>query len=421
MGDDRVTPLRRIAIVFVVLAVAIPVGVGSSTATSDSSPAQTVRTVEEIRANVQVAVTLLERGDRSAAVSTLNAVANQQWGIIDGAVRAENQTLAVRLNASLHRAPNLARNRSAAEFETWVQSELVPMLERAEAALIREQEGINATYHAKVVGALLEHGAAEYAEGVSSNGTVTDQVEYLTGQAYVEAAHRRYRHSIQPTLSEHAAEELSELFEQLTDRMNRSVPPADVRNVLSSTTAELAEYTGYEADGGTASAEAIQRIEADLHEALEAYRANNSSKALAIIEETYLTNFEGLEGTLIAERPELVEELEADFNEELPALIRNGSAPSAVQEKIESMESKLHEAAEVLAAASKETISLEESNSTTSTTESTSTQTPTQTPTETTTAATTETTTPGFGPAIVVGGVVLVGLLVRLRHRRDRN
>ena len=179
--------------------------------------------------------------------------------------------------------------------------------------------------------------------------------------------------------------------------MNEPVGPSEIQPVMDSTRGELAEYTGLEPTSAGADSAAIERIESDLDEALEAYEANNSSEAKAIIKETYLTNFEGLEGTLIQERPELVEDLEEDFNENLPGLIDEDASPEEVREQIDDMKADLETAEEILASQSEETISLDVSNSTTTD----------STPGTTTESTTTTTSTPGFGFAVGLVAVVI--------------
>ncbi|MFB6113750.1 MAG: PGF-CTERM sorting domain-containing protein [Halodesulfurarchaeum sp.] len=419
-GTTNVTP-GRLARILLSLLIVLQVGIGtvaaSPVAESDQSPVeettvQTARTIVEMRAQLQVAQNALERGNRSAAVDRATYVADQLWSIVDGPVSEANQTLANRLERTLERAPEKAETLSAGQFSTFLETEVYPQLSDAERAIVGETVVTNATYNARVVKTVLQHGVAEYREAVSENGTVTDRTEYRISRAFLDHASARYRSSIRSALSDHAAEELDELFEMVKSQVNETVPPSTVASTSSSIVAELAEYTGLETESGSASVDAIERIETDLHEALEAYRANNSSKALRIIQQTYLSNFEGVEGTLIEHRPELVESLEVAFNEELPGLIKNDASPAAVREKIESMETKLETAEEILKEANEDPIQLTISNQTT-----TNSPTTPRTPGDGSDPGQTNTTTPGFGVAVAVAAVFL--LAGYGRHRQQ--
>ncbi|MFB6081586.1 MAG: PGF-CTERM sorting domain-containing protein [Halanaeroarchaeum sp.] len=170
--------------------------------------------------------------------------------------------------------------------------------------------------------------------------------------------------------------------------------------------AEFAEYTCIEVEQ-TGSTAAIERIEADLHAAVEAYEAGNSSEALALIRGTYLTNFEGIEGTLIAENPELVEDLEAAFNEDLPALIRQNASVSTVRERVETMESKLETAENILSTQEETDITLESPDTTTEGTATSTSEPPN--------ASTTRTTSPGFTVVSALAALIAIGLVRRFR------
>jgi hypothetical protein len=246
-----------------------------------------------------------------------------------------------------------------------------------------------------VVAGLLERSSAEYAEGVTDGGEISEELDYWAADAYAAQAAQRYETRIRATVSAHAAEELDEMMESVTASIGERAAPEDVTTMVGSITGELGEYTGLEVESGSGDVATVERIETDLHEAVEAYENGDPAGAKSIIKQTYLSNFEGIEGTLIEERPELVETLEGDFNDDLPGLIEENASVSAVREKVVSMEERLHEAEEILAAHSETEIDLEKAE-------------------ETTAIETTATETPGFG---VLGAAIAVGLLALLGYR----
>ncbi|MFP4129687.1 MAG: hypothetical protein ACLFSJ_02995 [Halorhodospira sp.] len=94
-----------------------------------------------------------------------------------------------------------------------------------------------------------------------------------------------------------------------------------------------------EADG---SAEAtLKRIREQLDEAVAAYDSGDTEQARSLIEAAYFERFEGVEGGLIEEDPELVTRLEEAFNAELPGLIIEDAPREEVEAKVASMKEAL--------------------------------------------------------------------------------
>lgn len=107
---------------------------------------------------------------------------------------------------------------------------------------------------------------------------------------------------------------------------------------------------GHERYEESASAEEeIRRIMQALDGALHEYRKGNVERANSLVQAAYLQRFEGLEGDLIEQDPELVAGLEEDFNGTLPNLMASGAPAEEVANLLERMKSKLHEADKLLA------------------------------------------------------------------------
>ena len=94
--------------------------------------------------------------------------------------------------------------------------------------------------------------------------------------------------------------------------------------------------------------ETVEQIIADLEKAVAEYRADNLAGAEALIHQTYMTRFEGLEGDLIARDPDLVSNLEKDFNATLPLLMQQGASLDDVQATLASMKKQLQGASSIL-------------------------------------------------------------------------
>lgn len=90
--------------------------------------------------------------------------------------------------------------------------------------------------------------------------------------------------------------------------------------------------------------EIIQR----LNRVVAKYAERLPDEATEIIHETYLTRFEGLEGTLIERDADLVVDLEVDFNVTLPQAIQNNASLDDVRGVVQSMQGKLDRARELL-------------------------------------------------------------------------
>ena len=105
---------------------------------------------------------------------------------------------------------------------------------------------------------------------------------------------------------------------------------------------------GVTTDAAESGPETIDRIIADLEQAVAAYEADQVSKAEGLIHETYMSRFEGLEGDLIERDPDLVSNLERDFNATLPLLMQRGASTEEVRTALRSMTRQLETAGEIL-------------------------------------------------------------------------
>ena len=89
------------------------------------------------------------------------------------------------------------------------------------------------------------------------------------------------------------------------------------------------------------SSETLEEIKASLDRSVAKFAERLPEEATDIVLETYLQLFEGLEGDLITQNADLVEDLEKDFNVTLPQALNSDSTLSEVRSVVESMKGKL--------------------------------------------------------------------------------
>ncbi len=103
--------------------------------------------------------------------------------------------------------------------------------------------------------------------------------------------------------------------------------------------------------GPTTPVETLGEIKHRLDRVVAKYAEQLSDEALGIVHDTYLHLFEGVEGALIEEDAELVEDLEKDFNVTLPKSIKDGASVDAVRAVVVAMQGKLDQCKALLKAA----------------------------------------------------------------------
>ena len=97
-----------------------------------------------------------------------------------------------------------------------------------------------------------------------------------------------------------------------------------------------------------ADASTIDIIKRNLDTVVERYRSGDVEAANALLHQTYMERFEGIEGTLIESDADLVTDLEKDFNATLPLLMEKSASPNKLASAVESMQAKLDRAQTIL-------------------------------------------------------------------------
>lgn len=93
---------------------------------------------------------------------------------------------------------------------------------------------------------------------------------------------------------------------------------------------------------------ALVTIKQQLDRVVAKYAERLPEEAIEIVQSTYLSRFEGIEGQLIEQDADLVEDLEVDFNVSLPKAIQDGQSVDALRTVVQSMQVKLDRAASLL-------------------------------------------------------------------------
>ncbi|MDZ7661424.1 hypothetical protein [Thiohalophilus sp.] len=97
----------------------------------------------------------------------------------------------------------------------------------------------------------------------------------------------------------------------------------------------------------------IDAIKHNLSEVVIEFAEKEYDEAKELVYETYQTRFEGIEGALIEQDAELVEDLEKDFNVTLPQQLNADGSMEAVKQIVDAMQKKLDRARELLKQAEK--------------------------------------------------------------------
>jgi len=85
----------------------------------------------------------------------------------------------------------------------------------------------------------------------------------------------------------------------------------------------------------------VEAILVQLEKSAEVYSEGDAKRAQALVHGAYMTIFEELEGDLIEKDPDLVHQLELDFNAGLPLLYQDGASEAKVRAQIDAMRTRL--------------------------------------------------------------------------------
>jgi len=115
----------------------------------------------------------------------------------------------------------------------------------------------------------------------------------------------------------------------------------------------LLEKVALREGGPSNSLEALDEVHTRLDRVVAKYAEKLGKEAVSIVQDTYLNLFEGVEGELIAQDADLVEDLEIDFNVKLPQAIEKDAGVDSVRAVVVEMQGKLATAKQLLENAQK--------------------------------------------------------------------
>lgn len=98
----------------------------------------------------------------------------------------------------------------------------------------------------------------------------------------------------------------------------------------------------------TSPTETLDVVKQELDRVVAKYAEQLPDEAVSIVHATYLERFEGVEGALIEQNADLVEDLEKDFNVTLPRALQDGAGVDDVREIVQAMQGKLDNAKSLL-------------------------------------------------------------------------
>ncbi|MDY6779948.1 MAG: PGF-CTERM sorting domain-containing protein [Halobacteria archaeon] len=389
-------------------------GSHSSGSSGSLSDVEFMRNVEEIRGHLHASLHFSEQGNTDEAVKHAKHAPQGYWNVIGPSVKSANSTFSNTLKLRLAELPDTAANASYSEYKSYVNNKVRPLLGQAVQEVV-PQEKLNSTkFHAEVVAALLDRISGEYGVAMS-NGTVKKLGEYWDARGFIVRVQSVYKNEISSSLKQENAKEISEILESLESSIKSKAAPSKIQSTVNSAKHELAEYTGIEVSTGDTSGSTISKIKSNLDKVVQEYEEGENAEAKKIISNTYLTMFEGIEGPLIEERPELVEELEKAFNKELPSLIDNNASIKKVEAKVNGMKQKLDEAAKVLNQKTEETEDVFSGNESSDTSTEESKSTGNESMNGTGDGGSGGNGLPGFTVVVALAALVAVAALVRRR------
>jgi hypothetical protein len=317
-----------------------------------TAEAAVVTTLMEMLGHLEASRANLERGNWALAQAHAAHPTAEYWAAVSAELTARGlaATLRPALDASLEAAKAQASD-ALAKNDVARQA----VRQAIDRVLAGQTEH---TTLAVALADLAEATATEFGEGVAS-GKLVRLEEFQDAWGFF-----RVLDAYLPTLLQHApatgAIAVAEVrddhralaqgpFGQFRDRAGDTIDGAEqVAARLTHLAAELRAAFGITATKPAGIDQQLERIRADLHQALAEYRAGNTDRAYELAANAYLEGFEQLEPPLLqAGHRDLVEQLEKDFMAVRNA-IREGRSPDEVAQRIQQVENGLRTVEEVL-------------------------------------------------------------------------
>ncbi|MFB6162379.1 MAG: PGF-CTERM sorting domain-containing protein [Halococcoides sp.] len=359
--------------------------------TTEEEAVTFVERIVEMKGHLNASMHWASAGNTAEAREHAKHPKDEYWNQVGPSIRDANATFADRLKSKLDALPSKAKTMTPSEYRAHVTEEIYPLLETAIDRTVAADARSSLAFEGQVATKVLERIEVEYGNGLNDDGKVLNLVEYWDARGFANVLETRYDGEIAPELSAENAREIGELIETLQQKIESKSAPGDLQPTLDKLSHEIEEYTSSgesESQSGAGSpAATIDQINDNLDRVVTLYEQDKPAEAKKLLTETYLSLFEGLEGPLIEQRPQLVETLEAQFNEDLPTQIDSGAPVSEIEATVQEMKSNLAEAKTVLADRKTATLSVA--------------------------AETTDTGGPGFVALGAIAALLVAGLFVR--------
>ncbi|MFB6128662.1 MAG: hypothetical protein ABEJ47_02755, partial [Halorhabdus sp.] len=337
--------------------------------TSEDEAVTFVERILEMKGHLNASVYWAAQGNVAEAKTHAKHPKNEYWNLVGPEIEAANATFAQRLESKLNALPEKAATMEPGEYRAHIRQDIYPLLDEAVNRTVAADARSGLAFEGEVAMKLLDRIGVEYANAMNDQGEIVNLMEYWDARGFANVLETRYDAEIAPELSSANAEELAKFIDTVQRNIASKVSPSELKPVLEETAHEIKEYTGAgetaSHSGSSGPNATIQRITENLDRVVALYEQDKPTKAKQLLTETYLTQFEGLEGPLIEQRPKLVETLEAAFNEKLPTQIDNGAPVSEVEATVENMKEDLTLAKKVLASGGETTVEIDDETTTT--------------------------------------------------------
>jgi hypothetical protein len=331
-----------------------PTGSGTSESAATAEAVAFGSALAQIRGHHAVAVELYGSGDRQGA-------------LVHAGHPIEEILDSVTTELDEHGGDSEALETAVVEVQDLVQAE-APLGEVKAAvteastatedatAAVADDDATSPEYVGSVIADLLATTGHEYEEAVAGGGGVKLLAEYQDGYGFLGVAHQLYE-EIEADVraaSEEEADEIDEAFEVLDTALPSAEPPAKLASALDVGSAaelighELEETVGAQLVEEQDPAEIGEEIEGLLDEVVTAYRDGDADEAAELAAEAYLENYEVIEAEVIAQAPDVNEELEPLLGAELRRRIQEGAPVSEIESMVEEAKRLLTEALEAL-------------------------------------------------------------------------
>lgn len=309
----------------------------------------------QIRGHHRVSLELYEDGDAEGAVIHAEHPVSEILAAVTSELDEHAAGTSDELASALAEGPELIGSGAEPSELAAAYDRVADLTAGAEAAVVGDA-ATSSSYTGSVVSALLGTAGHEYEEAVAGGNGVQLLEEYQDGYAFVLEAEELYSTIEQDVrdVEEEEAEEIEEAFTTLKAALPGPTPPADLADVAdveaaADLIAHELEETVHALPLEDADPEEIaQTIEELLDEIVALYAAGDAEAAAELSAEAYLENYEVIEAQVIAEAPEINEELEPLLGAELRRRIQDGAPAEDIEAMVARAKELLTQALEAL-------------------------------------------------------------------------